>query len=104
MAFSALVQIIKVNEARSGTKDGRPWEMQDCECLLLDGEGNPTQVGVLMLPKELRNKDKVKPGMYTGSFTLQASLRDRRINAELVDLVPVDPRSVRKQPAPAPAA
>ncbi|QHI96755.1 hypothetical protein GT347_01350 [Xylophilus rhododendri] len=102
MAFNALIHIIKVNPARSGAKDGRPWEMQDAECLLLDEAGQPTQVGVLMLPKELRNK--TEPGYYTGSFALSAGLRDRRIEAILTGLVPVDVKQIRRQAAPAPAA
>lgn len=100
MAFTALIQIIKVNDARSGSKDGRAWEMQDAECLLLDEDGQPSQVGVLMLPKDLRNV--TKPGTYTGSFALSAGLRDRRIEAVLTGLVPVDIKSIRRQ-APAPA-
>ncbi|MFE8645285.1 hypothetical protein ACFX58_09410 [Sphingomonas sp. NCPPB 2930] len=97
--FTALIQIIKVNDARSGSKDGRAWEMQDAECLLLAEDGSPQQVGVLMLPKELRNK--TVPGTYTGSFALSAGLRDRRIEAILTGLTPVDIRAIRKQ---APAA
>lgn len=102
MAFTALIQIIKVNEARSGSKDGRAWEMQDAECLLLDEDGQPSQVGVLMLPKDLRNVTKT--GTYTGSFALSAGLRDRRIEAVLTGLVPVDIKSIRRQPAAAPAS
>lgn len=102
MAFSALLQIIKVNTARTGVKDGRPWEMQDAECILMDDDGVFTQVGVLMLPKELRNK--TEPGTYSGSFALSAGLRDRRIEAILTGLVPVDIKQVRKAAAaPAPA-
>lgn len=87
--MQAIVQVIKVNEARSGSKDGRAWEMQDAECILLDEQGNPDQVGVLMVPKDLRNN--IKPGQYTGSFSLVASLRDRRIEARLTNLVPLPP-------------
>lgn len=87
--MQAILQIIKVNEARTGTKDGRAWEMQDAECILLDDKGQPAQVGVLMVPKELRGK--VAPGVFTGSFTLRTSLRDRRIEAQLVGLVPLPP-------------
>ena len=72
MAFTSVIQIIKVNELRKGAKDGRPWEMQDAECLLLDEEGKPSQVGVLMLPKELRGN--VTAGIYAGTFALSASL------------------------------
>lgn len=102
MSFTALIQIIKVNEPRSGTKNDRAWKMQDAECLLLDEDGQPTQVGVLMLPKHLQ--EVTRPGTYTGSFALSAGLRDRRIEAILTGLVPVDVKSIRKvQGAPAAA-
>lgn len=82
----AIIQVIKVNEVKSGTKDGRNWEIQDAECILLTDEMKPDQVGVLTLPKDLRGK--VSPGVYTGSFTLKSDLRTRRIEAVLVGLVP----------------
>jgi len=83
----SLLQILKVNEMRSGEKNGRKWQMQDCECILLTDKGEPDQVGVLMLPKDL--VDQVKPGKYTGSFALKADLMTKRIEARLVALVPV---------------
>lgn len=86
MAFTSVIRIIKVNEARNGVKDGRAWEMQDAECILLDENGEEQQVGVLMLPKDLRNK--VQRGTYLGSFALSAGLRDRRIEAVLTGLTP----------------
>lgn len=88
--MQSILQIIKVNEKRSGAKDGRPWEMQDAECILLNDDGSPSSVGVLMLPKVLRGD--CKPGVYLGSFALQASLRDRRIEAVLVGLQPYEVR------------
>jgi hypothetical protein len=91
---TALLQIIKINDLRSGAKDGRPWEMQDCECLLLNPDGTPAQVGVTMLPKTMRGANAPLPGTYTGQFSLQAGLRDRRIEAVLVGLTPVTPRKV----------
>lgn len=85
--MQSILQILKVNDARSGTsKEGRPWEMQDCECLLLKDTGEVDQVGVLSLPKDLRGK--VVPGTYLGSFGLRPSLKDRRIEAVLVGLQP----------------
>ncbi|PZQ77138.1 MAG: hypothetical protein DI563_04855 [Variovorax paradoxus] len=100
--MQAIVQIIKVNEARSGTKDGRAWEMQDAECILLNENGEPDQVGVLMLPKDLRNN--VQRGVYTGVFALKASLRDRRIEATLTSLTPLPPDYFKRKPAPAASA
>lgn len=105
MSLTSIIKIIKVNEARSGNKDGRAWEMQDAECILIDDAGEEQQVGVLMLPKHLRGKDAdgrnraPERGIYMASFALQASMRDRRIEAVLTDLRPY---AVRGQPAPAP--
>lgn len=96
--MQSILQILKVNEARSGTKDGRAWEMQDAECLLLKEDGSVDQVGVLMLPKELRNK--VGPGTYLGSFALRPNMASRRIEAVLTGLQPYS----TKPPAARPAA
>jgi len=84
--MQSILQIIKVNETKSGVKDGRPWEIQDAECILLNEDGTPSQVGVLSLPKDLRGQ--VKPGTYLGSFALRADLRSRRIEAVLTGLQP----------------
>lgn len=100
MSLTSLVQVIKVNELRTGSKDGRAWEMQDAECILLDDEGQPAQVGVLMLPKSMRGDNAPKRGVYVGAFSLQAGMRDRRIEAQLVNLTPYE---VRK-PAVAPSS
>lgn len=83
---TALLEILKVNDERSGTKDGRAWAMQDAECLLLKEDGSIDQVGVLMLPKELRGK--VQPGIYTGAFALRPNMASRRIEAVLTSLHP----------------
>lgn len=92
MIGSALIQIIKVNDPRSGTKEGRAWSMQDAECLLLDQDGKPSMVGVLSLPKDLMGDKAPQPGVYTGSFALKSGLRDRRIEAVLTSLVPAGDR------------
>jgi hypothetical protein len=92
MSLTSLVQVIKVNELRTGSKDGRAWEMQDAECILLDDEGQPAQVGVLMLPKAMRGEHAPKRGVYVGAFSLMAGMRDRRIEAQLVNLTPYELR------------
>ena len=88
MAITSIVKIIKVNELRKGTKDGREWQMQDAECILLDENGEEQQVGVLMLPRDLRGEKAPSRGIYLGAFTLQAGMRDRRIEAVLTGLTP----------------
>ncbi len=88
---TSLLQIIKVNEVRKGVsrESGKPWEMQDAECILLNDDGSPSQVGVLMIPKVIREKGEVKVGRYVGSFALQPNLSTRRIEAVLTALNPV---------------
>lgn len=95
--MQSIIQIIKVNDVKTGVKDGRNWEMQDAECLLLKEDNTPDQVGVLPIPKDLRGK--VVPGVYTGTFALAADLRTRRIEARLTNLTAIPQR---KQEAAAP--
>lgn len=102
MSLTSLVHIIKVNELRTGSKDGRAWEMQDCEAILLGDDGQPEQVGVLMLPRTMRGDHAPTRGVYMGSFSLQAGMRDRRIEAQLVGLTPCEVR--KSAPATAPLA
>lgn len=101
MAIASILQILKVNDKRSGVKDGRPWEMQDAECVLLDDAGVMQQVGVLQLPKHLMGDTAPFPGVYLGAFALQAGMKDRRISAVLTALTPYD---TRKASPPAAAA
>ncbi|MFY7928795.1 MAG: hypothetical protein ACOVS5_07975 [Oligoflexus sp.] len=91
--MQSIIQILKLNDARSGEKNGRKWEMQDAECLLLNEDGTVNQVGVLMLPKDLMGK--VQPGTFMGTFALRADTSregQRRINAILTGLQPIDQR------------
>lgn len=105
--MQSLIQIIKINEARSGSKDGRAWAMQDAECILLTEDGEPDQVGVLQLPKNLMGENAPKKGTYLGTFALAAGMRDRRIEARLTGLQPYDVRKTltsNQQAAAAPVA
>jgi len=88
--MQSILQILKVNEPRSGIKDGRPWSMQDAECVLIKETGEYDQVGVLRLPRELSGDKAPQPGRYIGSFALAAGMKDRRIEAVLTGLRPYD--------------
>ena len=100
--MQTIIQILKVNEARSGTKDGREWKMQDAECILLNDDGSVGEVGVCSLPKNLIGA--TAPGNYTATFTLRANKGregGRRIEAQLVGLTPLPANFFAKaQPAP----
>jgi hypothetical protein len=91
--MQSIIRILKVNDLRTGNKDGRPWEMQDAECCLLKDTGEIDQVGVLQIPRELRGtgplgQPKVAPGDYIGTFALKPDMASRRINAVLTGLQP----------------
>lgn len=95
--MQSILQILKVNDLRSGTKDGRAWEMQDAECILLDDTGQPSQVGVLPLPKDLRSK--AAPGVFFGTFGLRPNLQTRKIEAVLTGLQPMPPDYFKRSAA-----
>ena len=88
MSLTSIIKILLVNEPRSGIKDGRPWSMQDAECVLLTPEGEISQVGVLPLPKNMMGENAPQPGTYVGAFSLMAGMKDRRIGAVITTLTP----------------
>lgn len=87
--MQSLIQILKMNEPKTGVsgKTGKPYDMQDAECLLLNDDGSLAQVGVLQVPRALREVAKV--GKFSASFALQANFASRRIEAVLVGLTPI---------------
>jgi hypothetical protein len=85
----SLIRVLVVGEIKSGTsKFGKPYTIQEVECLTLDETGDGQQVGVLTLPKELVGK--ATPGDYAATFSLGVDYRDRRIGARITDLRPVN--------------
>ena len=102
--LTSIIQILKVNEKRSGNKNGRDWSMQDCECALLADTGELEQVGVLQLPKDMMGDAAPKAGVYVGAFALRAGMQDRKIVAVLTALTPyVVPKAGASTPAKAAA-
>ena len=96
MQHTSVIQVLKLNNPITGTssKTGRPYDIQDCECLLLDESGQVSQVGVLTIPNELRGK--VEPGIYAGTFSMRADRQTRRIGSVLVGLTPIPPVKAAK--------
>lgn len=87
--MQSIIQILKLNDLKSGIskKTGNPYEMQDAECLLLTQDGQVDQVGVLQVPKALR--EVAKPGTFTATFALNSNYASRRIEAVLTGLIPL---------------
>lgn len=87
--MNCYLQVLKLNDKREGVgkASGKPYSMQDAECVILNEAGEPDSVGVLMIPKDLMGQ--VQPGTYAGAFAMRASnARDggRRIGAVLTGL------------------
>ena len=94
MQHSSVVQILKVNESRSGVgKNGKNWTMQEAECILLDGDGAVSQVGVLDVPKDMIGL--ITPGNYTATFSLAAHYQTRKIESRLTALTRIPSKSER---------
>jgi hypothetical protein len=90
--MNVFLQILKLNDVREGVgkASGKPYRMQDAECLILNDTGEVDQVGVLMLSPE--QVGKTETGTYLGSFAMRANTSregQRRIEAVLTGLTPV---------------
>jgi hypothetical protein len=94
MQHSSVVQILKVNDSRSGIgKNGKAWTMQEAECILIDGDGQVSQVGVLDVPKDMIGH--ITPGNYTATFSLAAHYQTRKIESRLTALTRIPGKSER---------
>jgi hypothetical protein len=89
--MQTLIKILKVNELKKGisARTNKPYEMQDAECLLMNDDGSVGSVGVLQLPKSLMGINLPSAGDYTAKFSLQSGMTDRKINAVLTGLTPI---------------
>jgi hypothetical protein len=90
--MNVFLQILKLNPIREGVgqASGKPYRMQDAECLILSDMGEVDEVGVLMLSKE--QVGVIEPGTYLGQFAMRADKSEkgqRRIGAVLTGLNPV---------------
>lgn len=104
MQMTSLIQILKVGDLQDKEWEGRKYQSQECECILLNQDGEMESVGVLRLSEDFRKAPPAK-GTYTAVFSLIASPKDRRIGAVVTGLTLVPPNAVRRAPVvTAPAA
>lgn len=103
MHITSLIQILKVGAVVDKEWEGRKYQSQECECVLLGADGEMESVGVLRLSEEFRKSPPVK-GTYSAVFSLVASPKDRRIGAVVTGLTPVAASSIRRAPAPSVAS
>ena len=69
------MQILSVDEKRTGVKEGRPWAMQEAQCMLLDGDCQIVKVGVYDLRRD--EIDKMTPGLYAPRYALAIGNGDK---------------------------
>lgn len=86
--MQSIIQILKLNEPKAWSMEGRSGFSHSAECLLLSADGSVDQVGVLKIKGEELIK-KTQVGTYYGSFAMRANPASRQIEAVLVDLQPV---------------
>lgn len=95
MQMTSLIQILKVGVVQDKKWEGRDYQTQECECILLSQDGEMESVGVLRLSEEFR-KNPPSKGTYQAVFSLIASTKDRRIGAVVTGLTPVPATALRR--------
>lgn len=99
--MQSLLQVLAVNEPRTGEKDGRKWQSQDVEAITRGEDGSYGKSGRMRLPKDLVGA--VTPGLYMASFCLDRD-ESREGGGRLVSkLVGLQPYALKGEPAAKPA-
>lgn len=103
--MQSILEILVINtKTGKSKKTGNDYSIPEAQCVLRNDDQSVAAVGVLVIPKHL--EEQAKPGLFTGSFALEAATfgeNQGRIVAKLVGLTPLPPNALRRQPA-APAA
>lgn len=97
MNATSVIQIIKVGEVQKKSWEGRNYDVQECECILLNDDGTPEAVGVLRLDEKMRGDKAPSLGTYTAKFSLKPSPKDRKIGAVLTGLTPFNRQPLQPQ-------
>ena len=87
MAQQQLLRIFVVNPPKAWSFEGKSGFSHSAECGLVDEKGEVLQVGVLRV-KEAKKEllQKLAPGFFSATFTLQPNPQSRVIEAVVVDL------------------
>jgi len=93
--MQSIIQILKLNEPKAWTMEGRSGFSHSAECLLLTDAGEVDQVGVLKIKGDDLIK-KAQVGVYRGTFAMRANPASRQIEAVLTDLVAFVPAKAPK--------
>jgi len=98
--MQSILQVLVAGPVEDKEWEGRKYKAQSAECVLLNDDGTPAQVGVLRVPEHMHGE--VKAGTYIGSFALRPDRKTRILGAVLTGLQPyVAPKAA---PVPTPKA
>ncbi|MGJ7527368.1 hypothetical protein [Variovorax sp. GB1P17] len=100
MNHTSLIQIIKVGPVQDKTFEGRAYQVQEAECILLNEDGTPEAVGVLRLDDKMRGQNAPIVGTYSAKFSLKPSPKDRKIGAVLTGLTAIVKQAQPQPPKP----
>ena len=84
--MQSIVQILVAGPVEDREYEGRKYKSQSCECVLLNDDGTPAQVGVLRVPQDMLGE--VKAGVFIGSFAMRPDRKTRVLGAVLTGLQP----------------
>lgn len=89
MLPNSLLQILVVNPVREipSAQGGKPFTVQDAECVMVNDKGHPLKVGVLRISRGLMGQ--VRPGVFVASFELEPHYKTRILEAQVSGLQPV---------------
>lgn len=90
MNHSSKLQILVVGEIQNKKWEGREYQVQEAECILLNDDGSPQAVAVLRLDDSMRGDKAPKTGIYSATFSLRPNPKDRRLEARLTGITPID--------------
>lgn len=90
MNATSKIQILVVGPVQDKKWEGREYQIQEAECVMLNDDGTPQGVAVLRLGETMRGANAPKPGLFTAAFTLRANPKDRRLEASLAGLTPFE--------------
>lgn len=90
MNATSKIQILVVGPVQDKEYEGRKYQVQEAECVMLNDDGSPQGVAVLRLADDMRGEKAPKPGLFTAAFTLRANPKDRRLEARLAGLTPFE--------------
>lgn len=84
--MQSILQVLVAHPVQDREFEGRKYQVQEAECVLLNDDGTPAQVGVLRVPQDLHGK--ITTGVFLGSFAMRPDRKTRVLGAVLVGLQP----------------